>query len=379
MPFGNWHGSTGNNLDLTNIVSLSILLDKPRQVAHVPRLQYSRLCGSAARAWKLSATIRSSSGLKNELGPRHQPGQRPGGAHEGEWGVTLKEEYFRKIKAAGFNNVRIPVRWSDHAVREEPYTIAPKFIARVDWAVRQALENRLVPVLNMHHYDELFRRIPTATAAASWRFGGRSPSTSAPSRPNWSSSCSTSRTAGSIGPLEPAAGRDAPDRAAEQSARGRSSSGRRAGTASKISICWNCPRVIGNLIVTVHYYDPFHFTHQGASWAGPDSSTGWARGGPVRRPSGGPCERDLDKALAWAVAHRRPIYLGELALSRADMDSRTRWTRFIAQAALERKMGFAYWEFCSSFGAYNSQSDTWIKPLKEALVGTASRNEMNRG
>ena len=124
------------------------------------------------------------------------------------------------------------------------------------------------------------------------------------------------------------------------------------------------------LIVTVHYYQPFHFTHQGASWAGPQAQdwlgTRWTCSAAERKA----VSDDFDKAIAWAVKHRRPIYLGEFgALSRADMDSRERWTRFVADSALERKMGFSYWEFCSGFGAYDPRSDTWIEPLKEALLG----------
>src|ERR1700681_3953301 len=34
---------------------------------------------------------------------------------EGAWGVTLEADYFRLIQEAGFNSVRIPIRWSAHA------------------------------------------------------------------------------------------------------------------------------------------------------------------------------------------------------------------------------------------------------------------------
>jgi hypothetical protein len=67
--------------------------------------------------------------------------------HEGEWGVTLKEEYFQIIKDAGFNSVRLPVRWSSHAPMEPPYTIEPKFFDRVDWAVNCALSRNLPVIL----------------------------------------------------------------------------------------------------------------------------------------------------------------------------------------------------------------------------------------
>ncbi len=285
------------------------------------------------------------------------------------WGVTLKAEYLAKIKAAGFHNVRIPVRWSAYAAAEAPFTIEPAFFARVDWAVNGALKNRLVPVLNMHYYDEIFKD-PDGHAArfvALWRQIAEHYREFSPqlvfellNEPNGK------LDAAHWNPL-----------VAETLGTIRQSNPTREVVVGPTH--WNAindlerlelPEGDRHLIVTVHYYLPFHFTHQGATWAGPEAQT-WIG----TRWTGSPAERkavtgDFDKAVGWAVKHHRPIYLGEFgAFSRADMDSRARWTRFVADSSLQRKMGFAYWEFCSGFGAYDPKSDTWIGPLKEALVG----------
>jgi len=74
---------------------------------------------------------------------------------EGEWGVVLQEEYFDLIKQAGFNSIRLPVRWSAHALAERPYTIDPVFMKRVDWAVANALSRGLPIIVNIHHYFPL--------------------------------------------------------------------------------------------------------------------------------------------------------------------------------------------------------------------------------
>src|SRR5262249_42421875 len=73
---------------------------------------------------------------------------------EGDWGVTLKAEYFKAIKEAGFDTVRLPVNWAAHAAATAPYTIEPKFAERVDWAIDQALANKLNIIVNVHHYGE---------------------------------------------------------------------------------------------------------------------------------------------------------------------------------------------------------------------------------
>src|SRR5262249_60878224 len=53
------------------------------------------------------------------------------GPYEGAWGVTLKADYFRLIKKAGFKSVRIPIRWSTHAATAAPYDIETDFFQRV--------------------------------------------------------------------------------------------------------------------------------------------------------------------------------------------------------------------------------------------------------
>ncbi len=287
---------------------------------------------------------------------------------EGAWDVVLKEEYFEAIRAAGFDSVRIPVRWSTHAGARPPFQIDPKFFDRVDWAVRQALGRRLAAVLDDHHDDELVAAPDQQRARflALWRQIGRHyqdfPAQLAFELLNEPRDKLTAEKWNRL--LAEAIGVVRETNPTRQIVVG--------------PVGWNgigelpsleLPESDRHLVVTVHYYSPFHFTHQGAFWIGPEAKrwlgTQW---------TGSPAEcnaviRDLDKAIVWAVEHRRPIYLGEFgAYSKADLQSRTRWTAFVARQAAQRKMGFAYWEFCAGFGAFDAENHRWIAPLKSALL-----------
>ncbi len=88
------------------------------------------------------------------------------------------------------------------------------------------------------------------------------------------------------------------------------------------------------LVATVHYYSPFQFTHQGAKWVGPESSSWLGNKWTGTKKERQAVMLDLDKAITWAVEHRRPMWLGEFgAYNKADMDSRARWTAFVADEA----------------------------------------------
>src|SRR5260370_26798507 len=88
------------------------------------------------------------------LGRGSNLGKALDGPQEGAWGVTLEADYFRLIKEAGFNSVRIPIRWSAHASTTAPYEIETDFFQRVDWAIAQALSRNFAAVINVHHSVE---------------------------------------------------------------------------------------------------------------------------------------------------------------------------------------------------------------------------------
>ncbi len=285
---------------------------------------------------------------------------------EGDWGVVLQSEYFRKIRDAGFTHVRLPVRWSTHASNDPPYTIDPAFFARVEWAIRQARDNHLAIVIDMHHYEE-FDQDPTSQSQrflALWQqiaerlrnqpndlaFEIYNEPTNGIGASNWNLLFAKALNIVRV---------SNPTR-----------------TVVVGPVGWNAIDKLSslelpddrNLLVTVHYYSPFHFTHQGASWVGPESKqwlgTRWTGSG----EEAANMTADFGKAAEWGRTHNRPIYLGEFgAYSTADMDSRALWTKAVVTQAMRHGFSFAYWEFCSGFGAYDPERNEWRAPLLDAL------------
>jgi len=289
---------------------------------------------------------------------------------EGELGVTLKEEYFQVIKDAGFDSVRLPVRWNAHALEQKPYTIDPNFFARVDWAVNCTLSRGLALMLNIHHYDGLDNDPNTHTErfCALWRQIAEhykdKPNTLVFELMNEPHNNLLAEPWNKIlKEAIPVVRQSNPNR-----------------TIVIGPVNWNqipfldklqVPEDDRNIIVTVHYYEPMKLTHQGASWIADSNNwlgTKWLGTDEEKQP----IIQIFDKAAAWAKAHNRPMHLGEFgaygAEGRSDIESRARWTKFVVDTVTDRGFSFSYWEFCAGFGLYDPVKKVWHDPLLKALL-----------
>jgi len=324
-----------------------------------PAAQVHRGSASRRSAFQRARLLRRGINLGNMLDA----------PEEGAWGVRLKAEYFYVIARAGFGSVRIPIRWSAHAEVTPPYRIDPAFLRRVDWAIRQALSRGLVAVIDVHHYAEMNLdppgHLPRLTSL--W-------TQIAEHYRNWPNGLFFEL-------LNEPEGKLTDERWSEivpHLLRAvRESNARRmvvVGPAHQYAATsldrLNLPENDPYLIASFHYYSPLRFTHQGADWvAGSEAwrGTSW-EGSPEERRA---LTADFDRVAAWAARSNRPVYLSEFgAYQAADMDSRRRWTAAVAAEAARLGFVTAYWEFCSSFGAYDPQAGAWRQPLLRALMST---------
>ncbi|MBN1997353.1 glycoside hydrolase family 5 protein [candidate division KSB1 bacterium] len=287
---------------------------------------------------------------------------------EGEWGIVVEDEYLETIADAGFTSLRLPVTWPAHCETEPPYTIDKEFFARVDHIVQEALKNNLVVLLNNHHFDQL-NDDPVTNGIWLEKL--------------WEQISEHYK--------------DYPDELyfeilnephgkftaliwnellAKVLTMIRKTNPYRMVVIGPVS--WNSPDYLPTLelpendrgiIATFHFYNPFQFTHQGASWAGDDANdwlgTQWI-GSIAERED---ITRVMDKAVEWSKLTNRPLYLGEFgAYSTADDNSRYRWTDFVARSAEKRDISWTYWEFGAGFGAYDREKGEWRDYLLFALM-----------
>ncbi len=286
---------------------------------------------------------------------------------EGDWGITLEEDYFQRIKDAGFNSIRLPVRWPIHALNEPPYTIDPNFFDRVDWAVKNALSRNLVLIFNMHNYYEL-NSDPNSHKErflALWKQIAE----------HYKDYPETLLFEFLNEPADKLGISEWNKLLRETLAVVRPSNPNRIvvigpGNYNEVYKLKNLdlPKDDRNIIVTFHYYQPYRFTHQGAPWVnGSDKWVGmkWVGSEGQKRL----IAKDFDLAAEWAKENNRPIYLGEFgAYKKADMDSRVLWTKCVAETAAERGFSLSYWDFCANFALYDTETKTWHKGLLDAVI-----------
>ena len=281
--------------------------------------------------------------------------------------LPIVVDHLDVIRGAGFDTIRLPVAWSQHAAVRAPFDISPRFFAAVDTMLHGALERDLSVVVNVHHYDELSvdpgahrgRFLALWTQVAE-RYAALPPT---------------------VGfellnePHQRLTGQRWNDMLAAALAVVRASNPHRdvlVGPAEMNTVAGLTELQLpddDHLVVAIHYYLPLPFTHQGAHWwphAADWLGTRW--GTPSERDN---VRSDLAAAAAWARQRDRQLFIGEFGtVQHAAPDDRAAWTAHIRTTADELGIPWCYWDFATDFGIYDTGTRRWNEPLRTALLAT---------
>ncbi len=278
----------------------------------------------------------------------------------------FKESYFKMIRQAGFSNIRVNLHAFSHMDKSSDQ-FDPKWLETLDWVVRKGLEAKLMVILDMHEFNqmaddpvgkkEMFLSV-WRQLAPRYKDQPSQVIFEVLNEPNqkltvemWNEylaeavkiirETNPTRTL-IIGP------------------------GNWNGIESLPTL--KLPENEQNIIVTVHFYHPMAFTHQGAPWSKDTKDvTGIKWMGTDEEKSY--IEKKLKVAADWSIANKRPIFLGEFgSYDKGEMDSRARYTAFVARTAEKFGFSWAYWQFDSDFIVYNIEKEAWVEPILKALV-----------
>ena len=279
--------------------------------------------------------------------------------------ARFQEKHFRLLKEAGFQSVRINLHPFRHMDRTNHWALRPAWLETLDWAVAKATAQGLRVILDFHEFQRMGEEPERHKEQflAFWK--------------QLAAHCQTAPVSVLFEILNEPNKQLTPalwnQYLAEALAIIRKQNPSR--TVIVGPAFWNSvdhlkelelPEADRQLIVTVHYYKPMKFTHQGASWAGQQDQSGVTWGTDAERKA---VQDDFAKVSTWARAHNRPILLGEFgAYDKGPMESRIRYTDYVCRTAEASGWSWAYWQFDSDFILWDMKGDTWVEPILHALI-----------
>ncbi len=314
-----------------------------------------------------------------------------------DWGQNYTARDFVEIQKAGFDHVRLPIGWQNYTGPAPDYQLEEEIFGKVDFLVHEAIQHKLAAIVNVHHFDD-FTTDPAAHKArllAIWdqisRRYAKLPDTVAFELLNEPKDAATTTV---LNPIY-----------AELISRIRQTNPTRPiflgpGLWNRVSELnsLQLPPAEQNVIVTVHSYDPFEFTHQGASWSSPEvrNLKGIRFPGPPETPlaipkglpqhledwltqyntlpaAQNPCSPRVMQELAgeareWSVYFGRPVHVGEFGAYIAGDDvSRVNYCRAYRRAIETNGLGWALWDWSAGFRYWDKDRQQAVPGMRDAL------------
>lgn len=279
---------------------------------------------------------------------------------------TISSADFVRIKAAGFDTIRMPVRWDQRSQDTPPYTVDPAWMKAVQTAVDQALAAGLNVILNSHHFEPIHTD-PIGTQP--WHTGVWSqiaPRFSAypvdrlwfelENEPHGKFDDSNLRAV--LDPALAVVRKTNPDRPVIYGGQNWS------GVDSLATLTLpDDPAVYP----TFHYYEPFRFTHQGASWVTPDMP-------PPGRDYGGAndavqLQRDVAKVKAYTLRTGKIPFMGETGAyeKHIPLAQRATYAKAVNDAFAGSGVGVCQWAYKNTFPLYDKAEGIWLPGMRAAL------------
>jgi endoglucanase len=269
------------------------------------------------------------------------------------------------VAKAGFDTIRLPVRWDLQTQVQPPFKINAALFDRVDEVIGWAQGLGLGVILDVHHFETLSTDMTAQTPRflAIWdqiarHYKDASGTVYFELFNEPTDKADMAQTNALYAKVLPVIRRSNPVRPVILG-------GNR----------WNSIDTLGDvnfpkdpyLVATFHDYGPHEFTHQGAEWDPNPPPIGRTWG---RRADRVELKDTYDMARQFAVKTGMPVFVGEFGvIDNVPLAQRAKWTKIRREAMEAEGFGWCSWDLVARFASYDVKTGTWLPEMKDALLG----------